>query len=748
VPVRLIYEDKKVVPVTTDEGGDAPDPAEVNMDDVLTMSDGSPLKRFLRLVDDCCLKVKTAPLEIDLILSDDEALREMAAYAGQQRKLMESGLKKLGQVQITRARRMTDMLDRRRTAAKMGSYTNGARVSVGLTISPEERLISDRDFNQLRVPGGYDVVDNGVFATSGRGGMSLVVPAPLLIVRRLSDYDTGVARRVIAWPGVSQWESATVERGDMLNAQKLVSALSRYEDAPLSSGNVLAVVNWLLAFDQANKQHLPDRKATDHLGWHVGRGRGAESKPRLFVLPGQTLPAPGVPKEEDLEVDPPNGMGVMCRNLTSRGTLEEWTEWINQDAAEHPTTMSLLLASLASPLVRLLRGPTPFVMDASGPHGTGKTTSQRVGMTPWGAGGEGDAGFMGTWNVASTVAVERMAVFLNAIPLFMDDTQKAAKKAILGDVLMTHSSGTGRGRGHREGGIQEHGSWSNILISTGESAITDFTKMAGAVDRVICLRGSPFGGSGADGGAVARRLSLGTTTYYGTAGPALIAWLSMLDDAGMEKLQALYDRHVERLTTRRGSESSTQQRLSVHVALLMTTLEVVERLGFFRSRCNIEEYLLNSIAQSDPVSDRPSQAMVDLEGLIVSNKTGFYGRHEDGLRGRGFYGQWANDDGYYEVCIMPHTLRGWMESLGYTDWQGVVDTWHQRGWLCEQDEGSRVRRGSVGEVTHVRVQAPKVRRSVDGENASLYGIRRQAFAEAQRLLSVTSNTEASPALIR
>lgn len=719
-----------------------------------TVKQKSALKRLVRAVNAVKCKEAGATFEIDAILQSDDDITSLSRLMGANHGLYLSCLRDLAKTQSTRATKLSHAV--RALQASRTPTLSLRKVAHTVDQHPSPAIMDTAAFKRLLVPPEYEVTDTGVFRAASRGS-TMLAPLPVIITARMSDFETREAMRVLAWPCARGWQRLTLPRGVMLDAHALVKALAPQEDSPISSGTAKYMVGYLLAFDALNRETIPESEGTRHLGWHRGADPQYSGSQRAFVLPEQSWAAPGDKDAQSvppvLAVVPPAGMARVCRNMGIAGTLDGWKAFVHEHATPHPATMVLILAALASPLVRLLPKASPFVLDVSGPHGTAKTTSLRVAQSVWGAGGEGEAGIGITWNMASSVGVEMYATFMHSLPMFVDDTHKARDKGIIGDVLMHHSSGQGKIRGRRDGGLVEPGTWANILLSTGESAITDYTTMAGAVDRAICFRGAPLGQQGKEGAATARALAEGATTHYGHAGRAMAQWLSRLDDEGLEKLRALHDQHVHRWTQRQGADTSTAQRLGTHAALLTMTQEIAEKvLKLFVCRCDVADALLQTIRQADPISDRPSQALVAIEGTAVSRQFQFYGRHEPGQASRRAYiGVWDGAHEWIEVCIDPATLRRWMEDAGFADWQGIVDTWQQRGWMSAQDESSRgPLAGRIGPVSHQRVHAPKVRRSLDGEMASFYGVRRDAFAEAHRAMQAdgSGSAGATGAIIR
>ena len=205
----------------------------------------------------------------------------------------------------------------------------------------------------------------------------------------------------------------------------------------------------------------------ERLGWIGDRFVNPYDSGDLVVAP------PGISEQQTLKA------------FRMKGSLESWQREVYDKVKIHPKIVFLIFASLASVILKDL-GVTPFIVDLSGSTSQGKTTALRVAASVW-----GDEGLLREWNM-TRVSVERKAAFLNNFPLFLDDTRKAEEK-ILQSVIYQFSGGRAKGRGALIGG-QEEATWDNILISTGEVSLSEFSGgAAGASARVISLTDEPFG---------------------------------------------------------------------------------------------------------------------------------------------------------------------------------------------------------------------------------------------------------------
>lgn len=193
-----------------------------------------------------------------------------------------------------------------------------------------------------------------------------------------------------------------------------------------------------------------------------------------FVLPGST----------DIQIVTSGGLSDIVNSFKTKGTLESYKEEVFDIIKDKSTAAFFLLVSLASPLLKHF-DIDPFIVDLHGKTSQGKTTLLRLASSAWGT-----ENLVGEWNITK-VALERKAAFLNNLPLLLDDTRKASP-FVLKDAVYQFSGGKSKGRGNVNG-IDEEISYKNIMLSTGEIALTEYnSEMAGIAARVIGISEIPI----------------------------------------------------------------------------------------------------------------------------------------------------------------------------------------------------------------------------------------------------------------
>ncbi|WP_431029653.1 DUF927 domain-containing protein [Lysinibacillus sp. LZ02] len=180
-----------------------------------------------------------------------------------------------------------------------------------------------------------------------------------------------------------------------------------------------------------------------------------------------------------------SGERQLLEAFQQSGTSAEWIEHVLKKIQAYPRALLMVLASFTSVILKDLK-MQPFIVDFSGQTSRGKTTLLKACASVW-----GNDYLVNEWNLTK-VAAERKASFLNSFPLLLDDSRKADERQLQAFVY-NFSGGRSKGRGSVSGSQQEV-TWNNALLSTGESALTEYAEKAGGVAaRIISITGAPFG---------------------------------------------------------------------------------------------------------------------------------------------------------------------------------------------------------------------------------------------------------------
>ena len=143
----------------------------------------------------------------------------------------------------------------------------------------------------------------------------------------------------------------------------------------------------------------------------------------------------------------------------SKGNFEEWLKVAKKCRRESLVARIIISASFASVLVRFV-GALPFFVHLwSCESGTGKTVALMVAASVWGNPEPGT--YIQSFN-STSVGHEKMAAFLNNIPMCIDELQlsKDHHGNSRFDVYQL-AQGVGRTRGNKTGGVDRTPTWSN-----------------------------------------------------------------------------------------------------------------------------------------------------------------------------------------------------------------------------------------------------------------------------------------------
>ena len=362
----------------------------------------------------------------------------------------------------------------------------------------------------LTMPEGYAMADAGIIYVGDEDKLVTSTIMYLSAVIRCSE--NGTEKTELTYSVNGRTSKRIFERDVILSSRTIVSAL-----APLginvSSENASGVVRYLSDFDAVTHDALPLTEATPRLGW-AGKAY--------------------VPYDSEIAVD--DGIDDRKREyldgfLSERGTLAEWVNVMEPHRANHIFRF-VTAASFASPLLQLLGGRVFIVYNWASSR-SGKTAALKAAMSVWGDPDGVVSTFNGTQN-----AIESIAGFFNNMPLAIDERQmrvgKGAQDA-LDQLIYTLSSGRGKDRSTRGGGLRSAEHWRNVVLSTGEVPISGAASQTGVLTRTLEIEGSPFSYNEDS----ARGMHEAVRTQHGTAGRV---YIEALQKMGVDGIRDLYER--------------------------------------------------------------------------------------------------------------------------------------------------------------------------------------------------------------
>lgn len=534
----------------------------------------------------------------------------------------------------------------------------------------------------LLVPEDYTLTPTNTYWLKSYNGVRVphpVATAPILILGRLRDIETGDEHLRLAWPR-DGWQQLVESRATLMNGPELVKKLAG-KGFPVNSGSAGNIARYLDAFEQANLEQLPLERVSRHLGWQGDRGK-------YGFLWGQTHLASHIDGTPVTFRGASTGDEQIARGFRTGGSIEGWINGI-APIARYPKALLGFYAAFVPPLLDILDCPN-FIVDWSARTSTGKTTVLRIAASVAGNPNE-DAtdSVVGTWDT-TRVAVERRCGLLTGLPVILDDTKKAKKPADVGDILYGIASGQGRQRGNLEGQERTQ-TWRTVLLSTGEASAVGFTTAGGTRGRVLSLRGLPF--DSAEVSSLVQQLNTAVTSHYGHALPLFVR--AVLERcARWSDWQQSYQKERARLA--KDATNNVADRLAAYFAAITFTAKLVHRVFAEAGHPLPWQYTNQLDALWKQLAAETDEAAVDIRALqdvmswAYASRGRFYSGHStsnsldtklDPLGG--WLGRW--EDGDY-IAFFQDKLKKYLEEQNYHP-EEVLSGWRERGWLQFDKEG-------------------------------------------------------------
>ncbi len=375
----------------------------------------------------------------------------------------------------------------------------------------------------LRQPEGWRYDEGGIrMIEEKKALLTLVCRTPIILTKRLKSMESGEEKIEVAFKRDGKWSTAIFPRSTIFTSRS-ITALADL-GCTVTSENAKNVVRFLEALEAENIDVIEKAESTSTFGWQTN---------------GRFLPGHG----DDIVLDIDPSLRGWAAAYHTAGTFEDWIE-LMRPHRERDKFRFILAASFAAPLLKILQQRIFFVYNWGGSKG-GKTAALKAALSAWGD----PERLMVNFN-ATQVALERMAGFFNDLPLGIDERQLAGnKQESLEKIVYMISSGTGRARGSKGGGLQQLNTWRTVAIATGEEPLSTETSQTGVSTRVLELYGAPF-----DDEKSASLMHQLTPGCCGWAGPYFIERILEMDE---RTITDLYTQLSEKIYTFAGSTSGS-----------------------------------------------------------------------------------------------------------------------------------------------------------------------------------------------
>lgn len=510
--------------------------------------------------------------------------------------------------------------------------------------------------------GQWDCDRRGIFRIGRFGNRETACSHPVMPVERLQNVETGEIRIKLAFSReYGQWRTIIVDPSNIASPRKIVDTLSNY-DISVTSSTATALVDYLSEVADLNRDVIPVRKSTSHLGYVPGEG---------FA-----------PFADNLAIDAGAQFAPLLNTVSSGGLFTQWLDIARECRKMSVTAHIMLAASFAAPLVSMV-GSLPFFVHLwGGASGTGKTVALMLAASVW---GDPDVGrYCQTFN-ATRVGHEMTAAFLNHLPLCIDELQltKDSKGRSTFDVYQL-AQGVGRIRGTKTGGIQNAPTWKTCFLSTGESPIVGDSAGSGAMNRVIdieCASGHP---AIVDGPRVSAMLK----QHYGHAGEIFVRKLYE-SDAVADQVREIYHDFYRELCQGDSTEKQAMAAAAILTADMLATHWIFDDDGLELTAQDIREFLASREAVS-----AGRRAYDYLCGWVATNRNRFFNEGGEPPTGD-IYGKIDGNVAYINRVVLNNALA----NAGFSE-KPVLSYWKSNGLL-------NMPRGRKGFTRSVSIQGVK-----------------------------------------
>lgn len=393
-------------------------------------------------------------------------------------------------------------------------------------------------------------------------------------------------------------------------------------------------------------------------------------------------------------------------SVAPRGDGQKWLDAINKYVVGRPTLELALSCGLSALVVGLIGkqvGLPSLFIHAYGDSSQGKTTAAMLAVSPFGSPDPLVTGLHASWNSTDNALLSRL-IGNRGVPVALDESSTDPARDFTA-LIYRLAGGRDKGRLDRDSRLQEQGTWSTTIFSTGEASLLALAKR----NTGLRMRLLEFGNlQWTESAAQADALRAAILEHHGHAGPQFADRLRQL---GREHVASEFWRtHKEALQRLKdvGIDDTYVHRGAFKISMILTTaglvspllgipldLEGLWALALETERSSAEERNLAERAHAY-LLEQLSVHESKFEWCMVSGK-----RTENtrGNRSIELWGRVTKKGSSMEVAILRTVLDKLLQDGGFSDTDVVLEGW-KRSKLLDHEEGRLTRQRSVGGVRH------------------------------------------------
>lgn len=465
---------------------------------------------------------------------------------------------------------------------------------------------------------------------------------PIMPIARLTNIDTGIAKLQIAYSRGGKWKSIIVDRQTLASPTKIISLADN--DIGVNSENARSLIKYLGDLETLNYDDLIEKRCVTRCGWIGEEGFS--------------------PWINGVEYDGEGSFKHIFSSIHEKGSFNKWRD-IAIESRKNIYAKIILAASFASVLVKPL-GCLPFFVHLWGGTEAGKTVALLLASSVWADPAEGKY-----WRTCkgTEVSQEKLAGFLNSMPLILDELQLIKDRNNFDSMIYMLAEGQGKSRGEKSGGLQRQETWANAIITSGEMPISQMSSGGGAINRIIEIEcQEKLFNNG-------KKVSDILKGNYGFAGKIFVEWLE--NETNLEYARTLFNDFVDKL---QGKGITDKQIASM--SLIMTADYITTNIIFKDDnalKLNEVAEFLKTKTEID-MGRRAYDVLCDL--LIINQKR--FSTDIDENKGE-LWG--VEDDIFY--YIIKNQFNKLMQNEGFNP--KAVLSWLKKNNLIELSYGEKIR---------------------------------------------------------
>lgn len=501
-----------------------------------------------------------------------------------------------------------------------------------------------REGLERRIPDGYRCDDNGIYVLKEEGAVSICY-TPLWIERKLKSMEDGTEKLELGWKDDGEDRTRIIPR-EWLAASQSIIQLSKW-GIFVTSNNAKMLIDYIYEAENTNRDLIPTVRCSEKLGW---------------VSTTAFLPT----HPDKYEIAPLAGFAGILSGYAKSGVFDSWTEVARIVRDSNRPAMRLYFAgAFAAPLLRIL-GERTFLLHLWGESEAGKTAAGYAALSVW-----GDPERLRRHFNSTRVAMERVAGFTNDLPFFVDEKQASTDPRVADSIAYMLVLSKGKGRGAKDGAMQEETEWVNVVLTTGEERLTGDKSKQGVFTRIMDLE---CPSQGPEQTKEVKRIYEITKEHYGYAGEAFIDKLIGEDWKG---LRAKHEELVASL------EQEAEGAVSTHIGALAALL-IADYLssmwvfGLTEEKAKAEmQALKEQVLETNPLATKEStrlapRAIAEIRDWTTINQRKFLyikdlldEEEEESVESTQSYEVLGYQDDYY-YYIVPSALRDFLEKNNFS----------------------------------------------------------------------------------